>query len=108
LWEVMTKSNMNYERIQKQREKLADLYEWFFSGLKKLNFKGNIVISFPFWEMQWKYFYFEEIYAILEKYTNILPLLPENLGVSTTKSGSLLYKRDSQLVGREIFALQLK
>lgn len=108
LWEVMTKSNMSFERIEKQREKLADLYEWFFAGLKKLNFKGNIVISFPFWEMNGKYFYFEEIYAILEKYTHILPLLPENIDVSVTKSGSLLYKRDSQLVWREIFALQLK
>ncbi len=108
LWEVMTKNNISFERIQKQREKLVDLYEWFFSWLQKLNFKGNIVMSFPFWEMKWKYFYFEEIYDIIGKYTNILPLLPENLDISSTKSGSLLYKRDSQLVGREIFTLQLK
>lgn len=108
LWEIMTQNNISLERIEKQRKKLSELYEWFFSGLKKLNFNGNIVISFPFWEMKWKYFYFEEIYDIIKTYCKTEKLLPENIEFLETKSGSLLYKRDSQLVGREIFCLQLK
>lgn len=108
LWEIMTKNNISMERIEKQRIKLSDLYEWFFSGLKRLHFKWNIVISFPFWDMKWKFLYFEEIYDIITKYCEVEKLLPENIEFWETKSGSLLYKRDSQLVGREIFCLKLK
>lgn len=108
LWEIMTKNNISMERIEKQRIKLSDLYEWFFSGLEKLHFKWNIVISFPFWDMKWKFLYFEEIYDIITKYCEVEKLLPENIEFLETKSGSLLYKRDSQLVGREIFCLKLK
>lgn len=108
LWEIMTKNNINIERIEKQKAKLSDLYEWFFSWLKKLNFKWNIVISFPFWEISWKYFYFEEIYDKINSYCIVNKLLPENIEFLETKSGSLLYKRDAQLVGREIFCLKLK
>lgn len=108
LWEVMTKNNINYDRILKQREKLADLYEWFFSGLKKLKFNWKIVISFPFWEIKGKYFYFEEIYDIIWKYCKVSSLLPENIEFLPTKAWSLLYKRDSQLVWREVFCLEIK
>ncbi len=108
LWEIMTKNNINYERILAQRSKIADLYEWFFNWLKKLNFKWNIVISFPFWEIKWKYFYFEEIYDIIESNCIVNKLLPENIEFLETKAWSLLYKRDSQLVWREIFCLKLK
>lgn len=108
LWEIMTKNNISYERIEKQQKKLADLYEWFFFWLKKVGYKWNIVISFPFWEVQWKYTYCNEIYEIIEKYCTILSLLPENIPFTVTKSKSLLYKRDSQLVGREIFLLNIK
>jgi len=52
--------------------------------------------------------YFEEIYDIINKYSLVQKLLPENIEFSETKSGSLLYKRDSQLVGREIFSLKIK
>ena len=108
LWEVMTQNNMNIERIEKQRKLLLPLYEWFFAGLIKSNFWGNIVISFPFWEHEKKYYYFEEIYILLQKYCEILPFFPENKGLESTKAWSLLYKRDKQLVGREIFKLKLK
>lgn len=108
LWEIMTKNNINFERIEKQREKLSDLYEWFFAWLKKLNFKWNIVISFPFWEMNSKYFYFEEIYDKINMYCQINDILPQDFAHLKTKVGSLLYKRDSQLVGREIFSLKVK
>lgn len=127
LWEIMTQKNINLDRIDSQKKKLADLYIWFFSGLQKLQFKWNIVISFPFWEMNKKYYYFEEIYEIINKYCNVLELLPKKLEfwnqeqakqrennegyhsfIEVSKSGSLLYKRDNQLVGREIFKLKIK
>lgn len=108
LWEIMTQNNISLERIQKQRASLVKLYQGFFSGLKKSGFSGNIVISFPFWELKWKYLYFEEIYDILSEYTLIQTPLPEASHFKPTKSGSLLYKRDKQLVGREIFFLKIK
>jgi hypothetical protein len=104
----MTKQNINFERIQKQKEKLLDLYEWFFSGLKQWNFKWNIVISFPFWEINWEYNYFNEIYSLIEKYTFHIPLLPENIPFWVTQSKSLLYKRPNQLVWREIFHIKMR
>ncbi|MDD4151295.1 MAG: hypothetical protein PHR68_01655 [Candidatus Gracilibacteria bacterium] len=128
LGEIMTQKNISSDRIDTQKKKLRDLYIGFFSGLQKLQFKGNIVISFPFWEMNKKYFYFEEVYEIINKYCEIQKLLPEKLEfgnqdkakerinsvdeyynfIEVTKAGSLLYKRDNQLVGREIFKLQIK
>lgn len=108
LWEIMTQNNISVERIDKQKQKLSDLYEWFFSWLQRKNYQWKIVISFPFWEIKWKFLYFEEIYDIINKYCKVEKLLPENIEFFETKSGSLLYKRDSQLVGREIFSLELK
>ncbi|MDD5212840.1 MAG: hypothetical protein PHG82_00215 [Candidatus Gracilibacteria bacterium] len=126
LGEVMTQKNISLERIDAQKKKLRDLYIGFFSGLQRLQFKGNIVISFPFWEMNKKYFYFEEVYEIVNKFCIVQELLPKNLEfgnqekakerevgeyhsfIEVSKAGSLLYKRDNQLVGREIFKLKIK
>jgi len=108
LWEVMTRKNISIERIEKQRKSLLDLYNWFFNWLKSIKYKWNVVICFPFWEMKWKYFYFTEIYDILNEYCNIEQLLPSDIDIETTKSWSLLYKRDKQLVWREIFKLRIK
>ncbi len=108
LWEIMTQKNISFDRIKKQIESLTKIYEWFFYSLKKWNFSWNIVISFPFWDLKWKYIFFEEIYDILEKYCEILPLFPSEFDFKETKSGSLLYKRQKQLVWREIFKLKVK
>ena len=108
LWEIMTHKNINLERIEKQRKKLQDLYEWFFSWLKQVWYKWNIVISFPFWKLKWKYIYFNEIYDILNKYCDIQKLFPKDFELQESKVWSLLYKRDKQLVGREIFKLKMK
>ena len=114
LWEMMTRKNISLDRIDKQRKSLEKLYESFFSWLKKIWFTWNIVISFPFWEYNKKYYYFEEIYNILKKYSEIISLFPKNLLLSNqellseTKQGSLLYKRKEQLVWREIFKLKIK
>ena len=108
LWEIMTRKNISIDRIDKQKKSLLELYERFFKWLKKIKYKGNLVICFPFWEMNWKYIYFSEIYSLLWKFCDIERLFPKWYEVETTKSGSLLYKRDKQLVWREIFKLKIK
>ncbi len=108
LWEIMTKKNICDTRINIQRKNLSKLYEKFFLWLKQINFKWIIVISFPFWELNKKYIYFTEIYEIINKYSEILLLFPTSIKLSPSKSGSLLYKRQNQLVGREIFKLRIK
>ena len=115
LWEIMTQKNISIERIEKQKKSLLDLYQWFFEWLSKKEFLWDIIISFPFWEIQsvsalwgWKYYYFEEVYLLLNKYCNIQPLFPTSFDLETTKSLSLLYKREKQLVWREVFKLLMK
>jgi tRNA G10 N-methylase Trm11 len=108
LWEVMTQKNITNDRINVQKNNLSKLYEKFFSGLKTVWFDWNIVISFPFWDVKWKYVFFEEVYDILNDYCDILPLFPSEFDFKETKSWSLLYKRQKQLVWREIFKLKIK
>ncbi len=111
LWQIFWKNSINLWKIENERKKLLQIWEWFFSWLKSINFSWNIVICFPFWEVSWLYYYFEEIYIILEKYCEIQKLLSNKLkdfNVSETKSWSLLYKRDNQTVWREIFKLKIK
>jgi len=108
LWEVMTQKNISSERIDIQKNNLWKLYTKFFSGLKSVWFSGNIVISFPFWDVKWKYVFFEEIYEIINNYCEVLPLFPFEFDFSETKTGSLLYKRQKQLVWREVFKLKIK
>ncbi len=120
LWEVMTQNNISEKRIFEQRERLKELYERFFSWLQKLNFSWIIIICFPFWELPLsnslpkgertkigRYIYFEEIYNILNKYTEIQKIFSDDLKLET-KVWSLLYKREKQLVWREIFKLKIK
>ena len=108
LWEIMTQKNITSDRIDIQKNNLSKLYYKFFSGLKEVWFEWNIVISFPFWDVKWKYVFFEEIYEIVNDYCEVLPLFPSEFDFSETKSGSLLYKRQKQLVWREVFKLKLK
>lgn len=108
LWEIMTQKNISIERIDKQKESLISIYEKFFENLKKIKYEWNIVICFPFWEISWKYIYFEEIYKTLSILCDIQPLFPTSFENITTKVWSLLYKREKQLVWREIFKLKIK
>nr|MDD3719947.1 hypothetical protein [Candidatus Gracilibacteria bacterium] len=108
LGEILSKLSIDVDKINKQRQNLSQIYEAFFSGLKKIGFNGNIVISFPFWEIKGKYNYFEEIYEVINRYCIILDLLPKNIDLKASRSGSLMYKRPDQTVGREIFKLKTK
>ena len=49
-----------------------------------------------------------DIYKIIEMYCKVQSIFPSDYSIHTTKYGSLLYKREKQLVGREIFVLKLK
>ena len=108
LGEMITQKNISYDRIDKQKKSLIELYERFFQWLKDISYKWNLVICFPFWEIKWSFIYFTEIYDIISKYCNIEHLFPADFELETTKSWSLLYKRDKQLVWREIFKLTMR
>ena len=115
LWEVMTQKNISVERIEKQKDSLQKIYQWFFSSLKNAKYKGTIVICFPFWEMAWNFIYADNLYKIVNQYTNIAEIIKSDKisdeysdFLSHSKSGSLLYKRHNQIVGREVFKLTIK
>lgn len=108
LGQVMSPRDITLEKVQSERRNLADIYSKFFVWLSNANYRGNIVMSFPFWNLHGTYSYFTEIYTIIEKSGfMVVPLLPEDFKLNTTK-GSLLYRRDSQTVGREIIKITKK
>ena len=108
LGEMMTQKNISHDRINKQKESLSELYDRFFTWLKELNYKWNLVICFPYWEIKWNTVFFTEIYEIINKYCKIESLFPTDYIIKWTENWSLLYKREKQLVWREIFKLKLK
>ena len=108
LGQVFLPHNVTHSKIQEVKKELLDIYEHFFTGLQKANFRWHIVICFPFWEIQGKYYYFSEIYDTIKKYGKTLPLLPRMEDIKHSKSGSLLYKRPGQVVGREIFKIKIR
>lgn len=108
LWEIFWRLSINLEKVEKQRTILAQIYEKFFFWLKRVWFAWNIVISFPFWEIKWKYNYFEEIYEIINEYCVISEFFPKDFEIAPSRSWSLLYKRPDQTVWREIFRLKIK
>ena len=108
LWEIMTKKNISLDRINKQKESLLSIYLKFFENLAKVDFSWRIVICFPFWELNGKFIYFNEILEILNKFCVIENIFKNSEINLSSKSGSLLYKREKQLVWREIFKLKIK
>ena len=65
-------------------------------------------MSFPFWKVQNVYVFLENISEIVEQNGfKIESLLPRELELNT-KNGSLLYRRESQNVGREIIKIVKK
>lgn len=108
LWEIMTKKNISLDRINKQKESLILIYKAFFENLAKTDFDGKIVICFPFWELSGKYIYFVEVLEVLKKFCEIENIFKNNDFDLSSKTWSLLYKREKQLVWREIYLLSLK
>ena len=108
LWEIMTKKNISLDRINKQKESLLSIYSKFFENLAKVDFSWRIVICFPFWELNGKFIYFNEILEILNKFCVIENIFKNSEINLSSKSGSLLYKREKQLVWRKIFKLKIK
>lgn len=106
LGSIMTKWHMTLDKIKEERNKILSIYKGFFWDLSKINYKWEIVICFPFWQLMWKYVYFEEIYKLIKDSWFIAKkLLPEWIEFSESKYGSLLYHRPNQQVWREIFCL---
>lgn len=81
------------------------MYEKFFQSLREADFRGEIVMSFPFWKVHNVFIYLDEIPEIIKKNGfSIENLLPREMNLNT-KNGSLLYRRDAQNVGREIMKI---
>ncbi|MDD2693690.1 MAG: hypothetical protein PHY14_02055 [Candidatus Gracilibacteria bacterium] len=108
LGEIMSPRDIGLEKVQAERKKLASMYSDFFRGLADANFRGSIVMSFPFWNIHGTYSYFGEIYEVIEKNGfEVVSLLPWEMKLNTSK-GSLLYRRENQTVGREIVKIVKK
>lgn len=110
LGEIMHTQSITLDKVMKQRKNLSELYEAFFSGLKKKWYKDTIVMTFPFWDIAGKYSFFSEVHEILEKHGFLtLPLIENEYeeGMMTRK-WTLLYKRPGQNVGREIWRGKLQ
>jgi len=106
LGSVMTKWHMTIEKIKEERVQIIQIYKWFFSDLARINYKWEIVLCFPFWQLMWKYVYFDEIYKLIkDSWFVAKKLLPDWIEFSESKYWSLLYHRPTQQVWREIFCL---
>ena len=80
LGEVMQKDSKTLDRVKMERSKLSNMYDAFFSGLRSIDFTGNMVITFPFWDIRGTHSFFIEIEDILARYHfEIVPLLPKDL-----------------------------
>jgi len=105
LGEIMRPHEITLDRAKEERRKLERMYDAFFSGLKNAKFCKSIVMTFPFWNLNGTYSYFIEIYDILDRHGfEVVSLLPWEMKLNTTK-WSLLYRRESQTVGREIIKI---
>lgn len=108
LGEIMSPRDIGLEKVQAERKKLASMYSDFFRWLADANFRGSIVMSFPFWNIHGTYSYFGEIYEVIEKNGfEVVSLLPWEMKLNTAK-WSLLYRRENQTVGREIVKIVKK
>lgn len=105
LGEIMRPHEITLDKAKEERRKLERMYNDFFAGLSRAKFCKSIVMTFPFWNLNGTYSYFIEIYDILDKHGfEVVSLLPWEMKLNTTK-WSLLYRRESQTVGREIIKI---
>ncbi len=109
LGEIMQKDSITLDRVKQERAKLRNMYDGFFGGLCGLNFSGTIVMTFPFWDIHGTHSFFTEIYDIIGRHGfDVVPLLPEDMRTMMTPKGSLLYKRPTQNVGREVVKIRMR
>ncbi len=109
LGEIMQKDSITMDRVKQERSKLRNMYDGFFGWLCGLNFGGNIVITFPFWDVHGTTSFFTEIHDVIGRHGfEVIPLLPENMRTLMTPKGTLLYKRPGQNVGREVTKIHLR
>ncbi len=110
LGEIMHQWSISLDKVKIERSKLRNMYDGFFGGLCGMDFSGNIVMTFPFWDIHGTMSFFTEIYDVIGRHGfEILPLLPvDTMRTTMTPKGSLLYKRPGQNVGREVIKMRLK
>jgi tRNA G10 N-methylase Trm11 len=110
LGEIMQKDSITTDRVKQERSKLRNMYDSFFGGLCGKNFSWNIVMTFPFWDIHGDISYFTEIYDVIGRHGfDIIPLLPlEDMRTMMTPKGTLLYRRPTQSVWREVIKMRLR
>jgi tRNA G10 N-methylase Trm11 len=108
LGEIMGRESITLDRVKTERAKLRNMYEGFFGGLCALDFSGNIVMTFPFWDIHGTSSFFTEIYDVIGRHGfDVIPLLPiDSMRTLMTSKWSLLYKRPGQSVGREVIKIR--
>jgi tRNA G10 N-methylase Trm11 len=106
LGEIMQKDSITLDRVKQERAKLRNMYDGFFGGLCGIDFSGNIVMTFPFWDIHGTTSFFTEIYDVIGRHGfDIIPLLPSDMRTLMTPKWTLLYKRPGQNVGREVIKI---
>ncbi len=109
LGEIMQKDSITMDRVKQERSKLRNMYDGFFGWLCGLDFGGNIVMTFPFWDVHGTTSFFTEIHDVIGRHGfEVIPLLPENMRTLMTPKGTILYKRPGQNVGREVTKVRLR
>lgn len=89
------------EEINKIQLEVETLYENFFSNLKKIAPAGTVMVfTAPFHKVGNERHFLPNLQKILERHSKILPL-------SDHSRPSLFYERKEQLVGREIWKIQI-
>ncbi len=105
---------LNADETEKYEEHLAHVYVPFFENLKKHVKKDTpLIVCLPvFLQHQQPVFLSNTLARILELGYTASALIPENIqqtySLRPTARNSLLYYREGQLVGREIFRLNTK
>ena len=109
LGEIMQKDSITMDRVKQERSKLRNMYDGFFGGLCGLDFGGNLIMTFPFWEVHGTTSFFTEIHDVIGRHWfEVIPLLPPDMRTLMTPKGTLLYKRPGQNVGREVTKVRLR
>lgn len=103
----MHEGNLSARNIERERTVVRELYEGFLTNLKRGGFAGTIIICVPLW-----HFNSERIEVGVDVLARrngwkISPLLSKNFAHDDIPRNTLIYRREGQIVGREIVRLIL-
>lgn len=84
LGKMLRKDEITQDIVFSERRAIIRLYENFFQELKKADFRGEMVMSFPFWKVRNVFVFIENIAEIITKNGfKIESLLPREMNLNT-------------------------